>query len=246
MPIIPKPLNHKLSDWVDQEDSVVEHPMMQALKKLVRFTGVIDPNENIQSLMNPMAAPLVSIFKNKAARMASTAEFLEQVKRLGPNIGQAGEEFAEKYPRVAAHAWPMEESGYHRYPPDTPAAADIPYGKVERRIPIEFTDNPSGRASAKSLPESRANMFHEGTHVAQALGNSKAVELYDEAERLLGYNHNPFEQTANYAGSKAAGFPQGMMSRIDRPENAIKQLEGYAQDLGPTSKLAKLLASRKK
>lgn len=202
--------------------------------------------ESVGDLGNAEAGPAnaVSMFANKALREVATQRFRRRLENLGPGIQQAGEEFASKYPRIAAHADPMKESGYYRYPANTPAAAVIPYGKIEQPVPIEFADNRSGREVAANIKDARETMFHEGTHVAQGLGNSDFGELYDEAERLFGYHGNPFELPAYYAGIKARG--DGPPELFDRPDNAIRVLQGYAEDLGPDSALAKLLAKRRR
>ena len=228
MPVLAKPPS-KLTDWVNQEDSVVENPWMQALKKVVKFTGITDPESQIEGLMNPMAAPLVSLFKNKAAREASTKLFRDKANIMGGPVAEAAMEFADDYPRVAAHIKPSYVTR------GSNPTATTQLLKEHGRVPVAV------RRGSKS--EALEDFYHEGTHTAQALGNSKFDELYDEADELLGYNDNPFELSAWDAGLRASGQ---RLPSYQQPQNAIKALEGYAEDLGPTSKLAQILQSRAK
>lgn len=191
---------------------------------------------------NPMA--LITAYKTPEARMVGTDVFRKMVNDL-PNsrLQQAGQEFADAYPRIAAHMEPMTgdpsgvAEGYINTPP----------GQV--KYPMRTVITPAGVAKTSepllgpSLYTARAIMHHEGAHAAQALGNKDFNSLYSRANDVVGYDKNPFEQTARWAGMKATESPvlgepvKGGWSGVDsiwgtpRPPNAITQLQDLS---GPT------------
>jgi hypothetical protein len=162
-----------------------------------------------------MAAPLISIFKDaegvpsSALRQASTQTFKDMAASLPYRMRGAAEQFAQDYPRVAAHMRPE----YGLPPSESSKAAayiNTPPGKVLEPMKTGFThigrhfsENPTDYETG--LNEARKMMYHEGTHAAQALGNRDFNDLYANANALVGYDLNPFERTAERAGFRAAG-----------------------------------------
>jgi len=162
-----------------------------------------------------MAAPLVTIFKNAegvpstAMRESSTGVFREMARVLPHRMRAAALQFAEDYPRIAAHMRPE----YGLPPADAPRASAYvatPAGKVTEPMKTGFTH--IGRYYSETpqdyevgLRAARDMMYHEGTHAAQALGNKDFNTLYGHANKLVGYDMNPFERTANRAGHRALG-----------------------------------------
>src|SRR5688572_23088749 len=101
MPITRKPPN-PIGEWADQAPSVLDSPGEGMLRSLTKFV-MPDETGEITGLVNP----LISIFKSKLAREAATAGFRKNVDSMGiPNLRLAGEAFADRYPRVAAHINP--------------------------------------------------------------------------------------------------------------------------------------------
>jgi hypothetical protein len=180
-----------------------------------------------------MAAPLISIFKDAsgvpstALREAGTEAFKQRAVHWPGEMAGAAEEFAQKYPRIAAHIRPS----YAEAPAETPNALGValpPYGQV--REPVEVRLTPRGDESlytAKSpeLAQARARniMSHEGAHVAQALGNKDFAGLYQDASKMVGYEANPFEWSANRSGSSAMGIPTS-----ESMPTAIQQLKALS------------------
>jgi hypothetical protein len=165
-----------------------------------------------------MPTPLISIYRDIAARQAATEAFRQSAGRVGlPNLELAANTFADKYPRVAAHIQIHPELA-----PGVVAAVGIPRWGVRKPLNMQvgaqgleiFDDSPQGAMNA---------MFHEGTHTAQALGNSKAANLYESASQAVGYKNNPYEINARRAGEMAEGKEVGPYVP------ASKQLASIAQ-----------------
>lgn len=196
-----------------------------ALQGLSDAFGGQDPAGGIMQAAAP-AMPMVSIFKDaegipsRALREAGTSTFRDLANKLASythisehfgevnhttQLPQALNEFADRYPRVAAHMEPKFGG------PMGLTAANITtpnLGGVVAPMPTRFT--PLGRSSVSSgdygrdLAKARNLVFHEGTHAAQALGNSDMGYLYNQANKLPGrYEENPFELMAKARGSEA-------------------------------------------
>jgi hypothetical protein len=176
------------------------------------------------------------------ARVAATNEFREQGWRLPGMLPQAAEDFATQYPRVAAHM-ALKESAAKGTPSTvsgkTLAFAATPYGKVEQPVPVGFT--PAGvEATMPSLsrtPEAAYNkakelVTHEGTHVAQALGNTDYKDLYHTAKEITGYRGVPFEVQARRAGTAAAGAKPHWDTYSAPYKNAIEGLQQVVDQVG--------------
>ena len=216
-------------------DKSVTHPKGQqalgVLKNLViAAVGADDPSSAMIPDPSPLsmgAAPLISIFKNaagvpmKALREAGTKAFQKAAKATGiPGLDDAAELFARKYPRVAAHMKPVANTTY-----GLPAMAQTksPYGKVFEPIEVAFSPE---------QPYPLNVMAHEGTHVAQSLGNKDALTLYDlvNEHKDLGYPRNQFEKPANWAGEQMEPTPAHWGQVTKRPKNAITSLREFVEN----------------
>lgn len=217
MPIIRKPSN-SFTDWTEESPSVLDFPgegMLRSLAKLV----MPDETDMTNPIMTGPASPLISIFKNAAARKLATSEFVESARRMMmPNLEIAANTFADKYPRVAAHMRISPEVA----PPNRLADVDIPTYGVRRPLPIRFSDR--GRELAdNSVTEATRTLFHEGNHVGQALGDRRAAPLYTNATKAVGYEPNPYEVNSRYAGDKAVGEAVGKYVPVRRQLSSIAQ-----------------------
>lgn len=202
--------------------SPLQKPVGFALEGLKQALGGDDPSSIMQ-----VGAPMVSIYKDAAGvpsavlRAEGTKNFLQSAKDTAINgIDTAAELFAEKYPRIAAH---MHLKRSENYGLPMMAQAHSPYGKVA--APINISMSPE-------QPYPLNVLTHEGTHVAQSLGNSDALALYDFANehKDLGYPRNPFEHTADYAGELAEATPYINRPNMNRrPPNAIKALKSLME-----------------
>jgi len=221
---------------------------VNALRRVGELLGVDDPQSQAMQLGAP--TPLVSLFKDKAARVASTNTFRNAARALPNRLIDALDEFAGKYPRVAAHMRPIP-AGPFESAPSTAAWVATPYkGTPLATQPRTVSFTPVGRASVTvsedpmlGLARARKQVFHEGTHVAQGLGNKDFGRLYDLTNDLVGYEKNPFEVVARYEGG--ASMP--------RPQNAIKVLKEHAlqaeqsfseEEFRAASKILRILEER--
>lgn len=235
MPTIPKP---RVPQWLDPEQaSVTEDALTQALRQYlapVIRTVYGDPTDPTTAMQTAMPTPLITLFKDKAAREAATALYRSGMRRAGPILEQAANNFADDYPRIAAHlkpTLPREDVLYRTLEGDTfkPAAAiqgssdfsaaqalgpqGLPPGLPPR---LKLNIYPEGRRAMSTVDprldtsyNAQHLIYHEGTHGAQALGNKNFGQLYTLLNKLVGYENNPFEHTANLAGAAGGGqFPQ--------------------------------------
>jgi len=199
MPVYPKP---KAQQWIQQEPSVLESPAARGLRTAAQWLGMGD-DFNPADAVNPMEMPLaglVSFFRNKAARQLSTRDFLSSAEDLASDkLMVSARKLAARWPRVAAHL------RFDRYPRDLGGAdAAITTGSGGPAVmPISFGEDTF--RNMDNLPQGELNniVFHEGTHAAQALGNSDMGDLYDNASTLVGYDRNPFEVAAYDRGMAA-------------------------------------------
>lgn len=142
--------------------------------------------------------PLISIYKNPETRAWATEMFKKLMADLGPEYAAAGEHFAENYPRIAAHIYPTAMEARQ---PGQLAAAFVEPGRVKAPVKVGFT--PQGLAKgAENGREALDQIYHEGAHVAQGLGNHDMYELYNAAHNTFGYEANPFEVAARDAADR--------------------------------------------
>ena len=174
---------------------------------------------------NPMVNPLISIYKNAAARTAGTKGFLESAKNLGiEGLTRASEEFASRYPRVAAHM----RMGMENAPHDAAASIVTPDWVVKE--PVETRLSKIGGMLSKDHTQALPYLMHEGTHVAQALGNRYLKPLF-KAGQKFGQFTNPFEKSANIReAATRAGQARPTKGEI---QPAIKGLKGLIEKAGP-------------
>lgn len=217
MPIAKK---SRLQSWASQSPSVLESRTERALRALAQFAGLDDPLNDVTNLINP----LISIYSSKAARELGTKRFLESVKNFPSVYRPAAEAFAQKYPRIAAHI------RFSRTPASDPwtIISRVPqYGRVT--APIEIRGGKEALKLAKKDPKmALEQLFHEGTHIAQALSLPDFGALYRYVQGVLGYSGNPFERTAYFRGWKAVdpgGVPVIGVHALARPKNALEALQ---------------------
>ena len=150
-------------------------------------TNFMGPNPEVMmagvtKYLNSAAKP------DRLARMIGTETFKNKMSQMG--IGGIGERFASRYPRIAAHMNPRELTS------DTGisgrAYIGTPLGRYNPTVPVEI--------STALNPNVDRTLAHEATHVAQRLGmGERMVPAYQEANKVYGYDMNPFEQSANNA-----------------------------------------------
>ena len=123
---------------------------------------------------------------DKSGREFATNIYKRAMKGMG--MESVGNEFAKRYPRIAAHINP--------YLLETSQSAR---GEGVTHVGQAFSE-PYKTALVgldKNARNLRNTMSHEGTHVAQRLGMGKRmVPAYEAAEELVGYEMNPLEQSA--------------------------------------------------
>ena len=183
-------------------------------------------------------APLISIYKDlagvpsKALREKGTMAFLQSALDRAntafrnPDVVpwqaehstdlplmRSAEEFAAKYPRVAAHMRinPQTGDGVSNISGRYAANIQTPTGRVGKPMTVTYSE--SGLKDAVNPDRARDIIAHEGTHAAQALGNHNFAELYHSANKIAGYHDNPFEQMARNAGEN---FATGIRSPIEQ------------------------------
>lgn len=173
------------------------------------------------------AGPLVSIYKNKAARELGTKAFEKSAEGMHPFFQLAAKKFAQRYPRVAAHM-KLSHTGDELQTiklGDAIAFADIPEGKINKKVKI-LIGKPGLEQGEKRFKDAMSTVFEEGAHVAQGLGNRKATRLYKTANRLVDYENNPFEISAKNIATKHSD-PSNYMSNLP---SVTKQLGGLVDD----------------
>jgi len=190
-----------LPEWADPNKTSESDPLyLTLLRKAVGLSGITDP----ESAMMGMATPLVSIYKDKAAREFGGRVYKRLADKFSPTMREAFMQFEQKYPRVAAHMRPVRVTQEMMESPSALGMIEVPPDKVTKRMRVGIP--PAGQN--QGYFDSLNTVFHEGTHAAQALGNSDSSDLYDLADELVANDQNPFEVNAirkgYLAGQKAA------------------------------------------
>jgi len=127
---------------------------------------------------------------NVAKRIAGTELYKKGMRALG--MDKVGEEFAKRYPRISAHIGPYIESNKD-VAGRTNVGDAFKYG--QEMMPVGL--NPKATANLAGT------MAHEGTHVAQRLGmGSKMPDVYTAADRAVGYELNPLEESARRVATR--------------------------------------------
>ena len=180
-----------------------------------------------------VAAPLISIYKDAegvpsaAFREMGTQRFIDRASQLPEHLAKAAQEFAQDYPRVAAHMTPTMGE-----PPSTMSNAEayVMHYPGQVKTPLVATWTPAGEESInkRGIDEARRQMYHEGTHAAQHLGNKDFPELYVGANDMMGYELNPFELRANRAALRAQGntLTKGNPTAIQQLKDIIPFFKG--------------------
>jgi len=161
-----------------------------------------------------------------AGRVRATNIYKRAMSSMG--MENIGDEFAKRYPRIAAHINPYISEGEHEGLAHLGTAFNEPHTTAAVGL------NPS---VSRNL---RNTMSHEGTHVAQRLGMGKKMpNAYQAAEDLVGYEMNPFEQSAR-AAARRYGLPEG---RALAPFKTRQALEAITEMAEPGSEQRRLLAA---
>lgn len=165
-----------------------------------------------------------------ARRMQGTQDFLTKMKQFGPNAETAATLFAERYPRIAAHMGIDKLSKLKQIQhPTGKAFTDVgkrSAGAFPEQTPVRMRPG----MDAKTIEDS---LLHEGTHVAQDLGNKNAMEMYtasDDALKSLGFNErdayqlNPLEISPRTAASRKMGENVAPYSALRGVDELIQKL----------------------
>ena len=196
-----------LPEWADPENASVFDPLYKTLiRKAVGLAGLDDPSSILQAA-TPTVSPLISIFKDKAAREAGGKVFQELIKKLPEKMQKGYNSFSESYPRIAAHMRPQTLPSHLAGHEGAGDAFIMPKAsKVTEPVPVYIT-----KSGVKNATEGRFKHllgdnvaentpFHEGTHVAQWLGSGEDfAPLYTNSRQITGYADAPHEIKARLA-----------------------------------------------
>ena len=204
-----------------------------ALQGLLDMSGADDPLSGVYPTPVSPVAPLVSLFKDKAAREAGGTRFMESVKALPEALQRAWETVAENYPRITSHMVIRDPAKVRPTPRrDSYNAVVGLHGVSNGRPGAPVTYGPSGLRKS-GLP-ALDTAYHEATHVAQVLGNRDSNALSAAAENLVGYHKNPFEEGARMAGGRRTGRMSPNEYDL-QGTTAIQRLIEMSKDLGPNA-----------
>jgi len=133
---------------------------------------------------------------NVGARKEATEQFLDKMSAMGSKEAEAGQFFAKRYPRVAAHMDPQTMSEANQTARGL-AHTGQAFVKDEAKVPVSIKSN-------MNIRDMHNTVAHEGTHVAQVLGMgpNDFNNMYAKANKVAGYKDNPFELSARSAGDK--------------------------------------------
>lgn len=217
------------------------------------IVGETPQEQLLNTLTMGAGGPLVTAYKSTAARKLGTKAYVEAGSKLGPYMQLATEEFAKRFPRIAAHANLKQAVEYSdRVKGLTKSGRSwvdqrqvTPEGRISKYL------NPNTSQEAQEILEklsqterddwllARAlyHTFHEGTHIAQGVGNKDNREIYHLAKKLFGYENVPQELTAHYTGSKYATkfVPEANYSTISFNDNKkfVPAIRELLRKLGP-------------
>lgn len=186
-----------------------EHYQDPSTNPLSRVVGAVRDVAN-KTVGTPAGQALqaITMFKtpeggiDMAARQAATQRFIEAGRGLGAAHEAGSAEFASRWPRVAAHSelYPAENiPAPPGMPPErvvTKAFVKTPRGPVTEPVPMGITPAGIKEGEFGGPREGFRQIKHEGTHVAQALGNPEFKNLYHLASEITGYKGIPFEVIA--------------------------------------------------
>jgi hypothetical protein len=239
----------------------------EGIKRRREGSENVDPSEyffdptsaELSAPMGMMTRYLSKGVPNVSRRVAGTMDFMKKMRALGPSAEEASTLFAERYPRIAAHMdiqkmpkiLESKGSGLTR-------VGERSRGAFPEQTPVMLRDI----ASSRGGPPIENTLLHEGTHVAQDLGNKNTLPMYHTATDALAsrgftdwesYITNPFETSARTAASRKMGeklAPESALRGIDTivknlpagDPNRIK-LGSLRRSVGPTIEAAKELSN---
>lgn len=233
-----------LPEWADPAQASVLDPLhIQLARRAAGALGLDDPSAGAME----MVAPLISIFKNKAARQVGNKVFDRMADKFPKEFKDAFTQFAERYPRVAAHMRPQligKDTYIDGYPEI--AAIDPPptqYFSRTAKGPMRMLVTPEGVRGTEQVGPgfARRTVAHEGTHAAQFLGNKDLPSLNDAVTRLVGYVDNPIEVAARLAEKRGTlAWPSRMQGSGYNVTRALEQLAKarMAENVTPQQKKA--------
>jgi len=239
---MPGPSNSFLGRMFGQDNTGIEE-LSENIKRRryeedLRRHGMRVPTfDDVSGISGPMAGVTKFVkagIPQVAERMGSTQQFLNAMKGLGSKASDAAELFAQRYPRIAAHISPYKLEGGRNLGITDVLPSDI------TRVGLKI-DN----------PELERTLLHEGTHVAQKLGNPKLPELYGrvtrgmEAKGLspeMAYKLNPFERSAVRVAERKLGANLPPVKSLEDLAHIIELLPPGDPD---RIEMARILLSRR-
>jgi hypothetical protein len=191
----------------------------EGIKRRREGTESYDPQEYFfDPVSSELSTPTVLMTRylekgapNIARRMQGTADFVKRMTNLGPHAEKAATLFAERYPRVAAHIGVEKLPLMKRLESPTGKAftgvGTRSSGAFKEMTPVQFNKSYTGKDIEDTL-------LHEGTHVAQDLGNKRTLSMYGASDKALqemgmnpreAYISNPFEISARTVAQRKMG-----------------------------------------
>lgn len=210
----------------------------EGIKRRREGTENVDPQEYFfDPATTELTAPAVMMTRylekgvpNVARRIAGTKDFLKRMTDFGPSAEAAATMFAERYPRVAAHIGVEKLPFMKRLQSPTGKAftgvGSRSKGMFPEMTPVQFNKGYTGKDIEDTL-------LHEGTHVAQDLGNKRVLSMYgasDKALKEMGMNEreayvmNPFEISARSVAQRKMGQNMHPFSALREVDNIANQL----------------------
>jgi len=240
---MPGPSNSFLGRMFGQDNTGLEE-LSENIKRRryeedLRRHGMRVPTfDDVSGISGPMAGVTKFVkagIPQVAERMGSTQQFLNAMKGLGSKASDAAELFAQRYPRIAAHISPYKYMGHK----STLGITDINPSKITK---VGFNIN---------NPEIESTLLHEGTHVAQKLGNPKLPELYGHVTRgmeskglspEMAYKLNPFERSARRVAERKLGANLPPVKSLEELAHIVELLPPGDPD---RLEMARILLSRR-
>jgi hypothetical protein len=211
---------------------------VEGIKRRREGTETYDPQEYFfDPVSTELSMPTVLMTRylekgvpNVARRIQGTKDFLKRMTDLGPKAEQAASLFAERYPRVAAHIGVEKLPLAKRLASPTGKAytgvGERSKGAFKEMTPVQFNKDYTGKDIEDTL-------LHEGTHVAQDLGNKRTMSMYGASDKALkemgmsereAYIANPFEVSARRVAERKMGAnvpPFSALRGIDEIANRL-------------------------
>lgn len=176
-------------------------PKGQSMPNVADFAGIP---------LDTIAAPLITLL-SKPQQAANLERILKSV--AGTPYEEAVKVAAQKWPRVLGHVNSVNiaDSGFNGLGEFTPST----YSRVGRSVgDIKVADRSTGMLGAlrnwMDGGDPADTFGHELTHAAQAISKmpNKFLAEYHNANRIFGYDMNPFEVGARKGGAKLKSLVQ--------------------------------------